>query len=101
MTAAFAAESELACEGDIEEDNRIDAQRAVLGRSEAHDIDAGLPRQRGRRAADERKRISEACAIHVELQSMAVRCGGDSPNLFRSVNRTALSGLRDRRPCGP
>ena len=100
MAASFAAKGELACEGGIEEDDCVNPQRSVLSCAETHDIDANLPRQFGRGAAGEIERIGEACAVHVELEPLAVSQSGDRRDLVRSVNGTALGGLCDRHRGG-
>ena len=113
MAAALAAELEVARQLGIEEDHGLGRHRAVLGGAEAQHVDARLPRQLGRRAADEGQRIGEARAVHVQLQPMAMRRGGDGGDLLGRIDGAALGrlgdadggGLREmharRRPAGP
>src|SRR5262249_56058803 len=57
--------------------------------------EAGLPRERGRQAADERQRVGEARAVHVQFQPVPVRRRGDRGDLFGRVDRAALRRLGD------
>ena len=94
MAAALAAELELARRR-IEEHHHLRGHRAVLGGAEAQHVDAGLPRQLGRRAADEGQRIGEARAVHMQLEPVAVRRRGDRGDLVGRVDGAALRRLRD------
>ena len=49
----------------VETDDRLGAQRAVLGGAEGEDIDARFPRQLGCRGAAGDHRIGETRAVHV------------------------------------
>ena len=96
VPAALAPELELLGEIGVEEDHDLRAHRAVLGGAEAEHIDAGLPRQFGRRAIDVGEGVGETRAIHVELEALAMRRGRDRCYFLGSIGSAAFGRLGDR-----
>ena len=95
MAAALAAEGEVARQLGIEEDHGLGRHHAVLGGAEAQHVDARLPRQLGRRAADIGHGVGEARAVHVQFQPMAMRRGGDRRDLLGRIDGAAFGRLGD------
>lgn len=59
---------EVLCQSLVEEDDGFADRHAVLGAAEAEHVDACLPGEIGRRAAEHRAGMGEASAIHMQLE---------------------------------
>jgi hypothetical protein len=100
LAGLFAAVVEVFGQLVVEEQDRFAHRHAVFGAAEAQHVDAGLPGQVGRRAAEERAGVGEARAVHVQVQAQFLAGGADGADFFRGVDAADFGGLGQGHDAG-
>ncbi len=93
LPGLFAAVVEVFGQLVVEEQDRLTHRHAVFGAAEAQHVDAGLPGQFRRRAAEERAGVGKACAVHVQVQAQFLAGGADRLELVGAVHAADFGGL--------
>ena len=97
LAALFAAAQKFVAERAIEKYDRFTERQAVLRAAQAEHVNAGTPRDVGRRAVERRHGIGEACAVKLDFHSACVRHFAECTKLFRRVHSAELGRLRERQ----
>ena len=85
----------VACQIRIEDDDGLGGQRTVLGRTERHDLDAGLPCDFGRGQPERCHGIGKPRPIHMHAQTPSPRDFGKCADLVGRIDGTEFGRLRD------
>ena len=79
----------------VEHDDRLRAERAVLGAAKGQDVDTGVGGEGPQRQVKRRSGVGQPCAVHEDAHPALVRVVGDRAHFVGCVDGAELAGLRE------